>query len=153
MKHFFLIRTSFTQILCIGIVCVPVCLWVIYIFVCMLLKLIVILDSLTQKRATQTVWNAWSNSKGMVLMNSFGIFTVTGVFLWHIYSYKHWNMSRGLRNALTSAAFVYGLSIMYDAVSELRSLPKHLKDRRNTARSPFWSVKAHPVLGISGWWT
>lgn len=39
---------------------------------------------------------------------------------------KHGAKHSGLRNILTSAAFVYNLGIMYDAVSELCDLSKHL---------------------------
>lgn len=41
---------------------------------------------------------------------------------------KHRTKYNGLRNTLTSAAFVYDLGIMYDAVSELCDLSKHLKE-------------------------
>lgn len=57
----------------------------------------------------------------------------------------------GLRNILTSAAFVYNLGIMYDAVSELCDLSKHLKERHNFARSLFWGVKADSGFCINGW--
>lgn len=57
----------------------------------------------------------------------------------------------GLRNTLTSAAFVYNLGIMYDAVSELCDLSKHLKERHNIARSLFWGVKADSGFFINGW--
>lgn len=52
----------------------------------------------------------------------------------------------GLRNILTSAAFVYNLGIMYDAVSELYDLSKHLKERHNIARSLFWVSKQIQVF-------
>lgn len=57
----------------------------------------------------------------------------------------------GLRNILTSAAFVYNLGIMYDAVSDLCDLSKHLKERHNIARSLFWGVKADSGFCINGW--
>lgn len=57
----------------------------------------------------------------------------------------------GLRNILTSAAFVYNLGIMYDAASELYDLSKHLKERHNIARSLFWGVKADSGFCINGW--
>lgn len=57
----------------------------------------------------------------------------------------------GLRNILTSAAFVYNLGIMCDAASELYDLSKQLKERHNIARSLFWGVKADSGFCINGW--
>lgn len=64
---------------------------------------------------------------------------------------KQWVKYLGLRNILTSAAFVYNLGIIYDAVSELCDLSKHLKERHNIARSLFWGVKADSGFCINGW--
>lgn len=64
---------------------------------------------------------------------------------------KQWVKYIGLRNILTSAAFVYNLGIIYDADSELCDLSKHLKERHNIARSLFWDVKADSGFCINGW--
>ena len=91
------------------------------------------------KRSIKAILNAYPNPQEMF----------TDVFKWHIYSFK--SLKKVQWNSLTSATFVYDLGIMYDAVSELCDLSKHLKERHNIARSLFYSVKADSGLCINGW--